>query len=179
MYRRGYYARDFNSGVPIRFVQFVPRCPLYSLIISMVGVARTVRNSHVIVFYAISLVFSKSGVLRTVNGAAPFSYNTKHCSPMHVTHCPWNEGWLISWSVDFAGWFFGVSCQYRAVELKILYRQCTPTKKSHGVMSGDRGGHSTSWPNPMTWLFPNTSFRPSVSLEPTKDSETFSPNVDY
>ena len=39
MYRRGYYARDLNSGAPIRFVQFVPRffprCPLYSFIISM------------------------------------------------------------------------------------------------------------------------------------------------
>ena len=39
MYRRGYYARDLNSGAPIRLVQFVPRffprCPLYSFIISM------------------------------------------------------------------------------------------------------------------------------------------------
>ena len=39
IYRRGYYARDLNSGAPIRFVQFVPRffprCPLYSFIISM------------------------------------------------------------------------------------------------------------------------------------------------
>ena len=42
MYRRGYYARDLNSGAPIRFVQFVPRffprCPLYSFIISMITV---------------------------------------------------------------------------------------------------------------------------------------------
>ena len=34
------YLRDLNSGAPIRFVQFVPRfvprCPLYSFIISMV-----------------------------------------------------------------------------------------------------------------------------------------------
>ena len=35
------------------------------------GVARTVPNSHVIVFCSISLVFSQFGVLRTVNGAAP------------------------------------------------------------------------------------------------------------
>ena len=28
--------------------------------------------------------------------------------------------------------------------------------KSHGVKSGERGGHSTSWPKPMTRLFPNT-----------------------
>ena len=39
MYRRGYSARDLNSGAPIRCVQFVPRLfprsPLYSFIISM------------------------------------------------------------------------------------------------------------------------------------------------
>ena len=40
-------------------------CPYFE-----VGVARTVRNSHVIVFCSIPLAFSKFGVLRTVNGAA-------------------------------------------------------------------------------------------------------------
>lgn len=38
---------------------------------SKVGVARTVSNSHVIVLCSIQLVLSKSGVLRTVNGASP------------------------------------------------------------------------------------------------------------
>ena len=41
-------------------------CPYFE-----VGVARTVPNSHVIVFCSTPLVFSKFGVLRTVNGAAP------------------------------------------------------------------------------------------------------------
>ena len=41
-------------------------CPYFK-----VGVAGTVPNSHVIVFCSTPLVFSKSGVLQTVNGAAP------------------------------------------------------------------------------------------------------------
>ena len=41
-------------------------CPYFE-----VGVARTVPNSHVIAFCSIPLVFSKLGLLRTVNGAAP------------------------------------------------------------------------------------------------------------
>ena len=41
-------------------------CPYFEL-----GAARTVPNSHVIVFCSTPLVFSKFGVLRTVNGAAP------------------------------------------------------------------------------------------------------------
>ena len=43
-------------------------CPYFK-----VGVARTVWNSHVIMFCSIPLVFSKFGVLQTVNGAAPRS----------------------------------------------------------------------------------------------------------
>ena len=43
-------------------------CPYFEL-----GAARTVPNSHVIVFCSTPLVFSKFGVLRTVNGAAPLS----------------------------------------------------------------------------------------------------------
>ena len=45
-------------------------CPYFE-----VGVARTVPNSHVMVFCSVPLVFSKSGVFRTVNGAAPFTSN--------------------------------------------------------------------------------------------------------
>ena len=41
-------------------------CPYFK-----VGVARTVPNSHVIVFCSMPLRFSKSGVLCTVNEAAP------------------------------------------------------------------------------------------------------------
>ena len=37
---------------------------------SKIGVVRTVQNSHVTVFCSIPLVFRKSGVLQTVNGAA-------------------------------------------------------------------------------------------------------------
>jgi hypothetical protein len=43
---------------------FCSSCPYFE-----VGAARTVPNSHVIVFCSIPLVFRKSGVLRTVNGA--------------------------------------------------------------------------------------------------------------
>ena len=61
MYRRGSYARDLNSGAPIRFVQFVPRffprCPLYSFIISMVltltrrvGGAKTISYDKQIIY---------------------------------------------------------------------------------------------------------------------------------
>ena len=42
-------------------------CPYFEL-----GAARTVPNSHVLVFCSTPLVFSKFGVLRTVNGAAPW-----------------------------------------------------------------------------------------------------------
>ena len=49
-------------------------CPYFEL-----GAARTVPNSHVIVFCSTPLVFSKFGVLRTVNGAAPrATINSEH-----------------------------------------------------------------------------------------------------
>ena len=44
---------------------FCTGCPY-----SKIGVVRTVQNSHVTLFCSISLMFRKSGVLRTVNGAA-------------------------------------------------------------------------------------------------------------
>ena len=61
-------------------------------------------------------------------------------------------------------------------------------KKSDGFKSGERGGHSTSWPKPMTQLFPNTlSFDPLLQwgdelercLAPTKDHETYPPNAGF
>ena len=55
-------------------------CPYFEL-----GAARTVPNSHVIVFCSTPLVFSKFGVLRTVNGAAPSMSNLRRLRRASIT----------------------------------------------------------------------------------------------
>jgi hypothetical protein len=45
-----------------------------------------------------------------------------------------------------------------------LFLRYPHIKKSQGVKSGDRGGHSTSWCKAITWRFsPNTSLRRSLT----------------
>ena len=56
-------------------------CPYFK-----VGVARKVRNSHVIVLCSVPLVSSKSGVLRTVSGTAPMCGWLHAAAAHHIAH---------------------------------------------------------------------------------------------
>jgi hypothetical protein len=71
-----------------------------------VGAARTVPNSHVIVFCSIPLVFPKSGVLRTVNGAV----------------C-WLRGWFLTW-LQFRHYL----CKFEKLPCKSLEGICNVDK---------------------------------------------------
>ena len=65
------YTQNLSPPFPITLIKMGSvTCLFWLPLLAQVGVVRTVQNCHVTVFCSIPLVFRKSGVLRTVDGAA-------------------------------------------------------------------------------------------------------------